>query len=51
MAEKRREESRPLRVIVIDPFQNQAGKARFERVFRSVEFVSSHHETVDWTIC
>jgi len=48
VARKRREESRPLRVIVIDPFQNEATKARFQRVFRSVEFVSSHHETVDW---
>ncbi len=49
VARKRWGESRPLPVIVIDPFMSDATKERFRRVFRSVDFVSSAHETVDWS--
>jgi hypothetical protein len=49
VARKRRGESRPLPVIVIDPFASEAAKERFRRVFRSVDFVSDRHETVDWS--
>jgi hypothetical protein len=49
VARKRWDESRPLKVIVIDPSVKEIAKERFRRVFRSVEFVSSNHETVDWT--
>jgi hypothetical protein len=50
VARKRWDESRPLKVIVIDPSVNEIAKERFRRVFRSVEFVSSNHETVDWNV-
>jgi len=50
IARKRRDESRPLNVTVIDPFVNETTKERFRRVFRSIAFVDSPHETVDWTL-
>jgi hypothetical protein len=49
IARKRQDEGRPLMVTVIDPFANDATKERFRRVFRSVDFVSRPHETIDWT--
>ena len=49
VARKRREEGRPLPVIVIDPFQDDTTRDRFRRVFRWVDFVTSHHEKVDWS--
>lgn len=49
IARKRQNESRPLKVIVIDPFANETTRDRFRRVFRSVDIVDSGHETVDWT--
>lgn len=48
VARKRREESRPLPVIVIDPFVTDESKIRFRRVFRHVDFVKSLHEVIDW---
>jgi len=50
VARKRQDESRPLNVTAIDPFASETTKDRFRRVFRTVDFVSSHHETVDWTL-
>ncbi len=50
VARKRQDEGRALNVIVIDPFANETTKDRFRRVFRSVDFVDSHHETVDWML-
>ena len=50
VARGRRDENRPLCVTVIDPCDNDATKDRFHRVFRSVEFVSSPHETVEWSL-
>jgi len=50
VARRRWSENRPLCVIVIDPCDNDATRDRFRRVFRSVEFVNSHHETVDWSL-
>lgn len=47
-AMKRQHSGRPLHIIVIDPHISNAGKDRFRRVFRSVNFVSAHHETVTW---
>ncbi len=49
VARSRRSEGRPLPVIVIDPFTDEDAEGRFRRVFRFVEFVKQHHETVDWT--
>jgi len=49
IARQRLDENRPLNVIVIDPFFDETSKDRFLRVFRTVDFVGSHHETVDWT--
>lgn len=49
VARNRLEEGRPLKIIVIDPFINDDVMERFERVFRSVEFVKECHEEVDWT--
>lgn len=43
----RRHESRPLPVIVIDPYE--ASKDRLCRVFRSVKFVPKRHERFDWS--
>ena len=48
VARARNVENRPLRVIVIDPFVDQAAEDRFRRVFRSVEFVGEPHEEFDW---
>ncbi len=48
VARKRRDESRPLPVIVIDPSANDESKVRFRRVFRHVDFVKSLHEVIDW---
>jgi hypothetical protein len=48
IARSRFDESRPLSVKVIDPFVSEETKNRFRRVFRSVDFVELHHETVDW---
>jgi hypothetical protein len=51
VARKRWDEKRPLKVIVIDPYlKKKIDKERFLRVFRSVEFVTSNHETVDWNL-
>ncbi len=49
VARNRLREGRPLRIIVIDPFINDDAMERFERVFRSVEFMKEPHEEVDWT--
>lgn len=49
IARARHRKERPLRVVVIDPCMNEAGKERFRRVFRTVEFLKQHHQTVDWT--
>lgn len=48
VARQRDSDKRPIRVTVIDPHIGDAGKARFRRVFRSVEFVESCHEKIDW---
>jgi len=49
VARKRQDESRPLNVTAIDPsFASETTKDRFRRVFRTVDFVGSRHETVDW---
>jgi len=50
VARKRQSESRPLRVVVIDPHADSQTKKRFEGVFRSVELVISPHQKVDWSI-
>ena len=50
IARARRDEGRPLNVIVVDPGVTEEVKHRFRRVFRSVEFVDSKHETVDWSL-
>jgi len=42
-------ESRPLHVMVVDPFVNDSAKDRFRRVFRTVDFVEIAHEEFDWT--
>lgn len=47
-ARARKAESRPLRVIVVDPFVDQAAKDRFRRVFRTVDFIEKGHEQFDW---
>ncbi len=49
VARNRKAEGRPLKMIVVDPFLNEESMERFERVFRSVEFVKERHEDVDWT--
>ena len=49
-ARLRHAHSHPLRVIVIDPYVNEAGKNRFRRVFGTkVELVNEEHQNVDWT--
>ncbi|MCX7419592.1 MAG: hypothetical protein NT013_08645 [Planctomycetia bacterium] len=48
IAKTRRQENRPLSVIVIDPYVNGETENRFRRVFRHVDFVKTHHENVDW---
>lgn len=49
VARARARESRPLPVIVVDPFVDQAAKDRFQRVFRWVDFVIEGHEEYDWS--
>jgi hypothetical protein len=49
VARSRRSEGRPLPVIVIDPLTDEDAEGRFRRVFRLVEFIKKHHETVNWT--
>ncbi len=49
IARKRKQEARPLKVTVVDPFANETTKDHFRRVFRLVDFESSPHEKVDWT--
>jgi hypothetical protein len=49
VARARARESRPLRVMVVDPFVDQAVKERFQRVFRSVDFITKRHEDFDWS--
>jgi hypothetical protein len=49
IARKRHDEGRPLKVTVIDPFADETTKRRFQRVFRSVDFVDRPHEEIDWT--
>jgi hypothetical protein len=48
VAKKRKEEGRPLKMIVIDPCVNEKTKKRFQNVFRLVEFRESPHENIDW---
>src|SRR5262249_531217 len=49
VARTRQDESRPLRVRVIDPFiSSKESEDRFRRVFRHVDFDKCHHEEVDW---
>jgi hypothetical protein len=49
VARARHSEGRPLPVTVVDPFLGEEGRARFQRVFRTVEFVDKPHEEVDWS--
>jgi hypothetical protein len=49
VARARARETQPLRVIVVDPFVDQASRARFQRVFRSVDFITKPHEDFDWS--
>lgn len=49
VAKARQEEKNPLHVKVIDPHMNEGLKARFQRVFRHVDFIESNHEEVDWS--
>ena len=49
VARNRVKEDNPLRIIVVDPFLNDESMERFERVFRSVEFMKERHEEIDWT--
>lgn len=49
VARARTAKDRPLRVVVIDPSLDEAGKTRFCRVFRHVEFIEKKHENVDWS--
>jgi len=48
VARARKEESRPLRVTVIDPSPNETTKKRYRHIFRYVEFVQQGHESIDW---
>ena len=50
VARARQAEGRPLKVIVVDPGVTAEVKHRFRRVFRTVDFVDSRHETVDWSL-
>lgn len=49
VARERNAESRPLRVIVVDPFLDETTKDRFQRVFRTVDFIKKAHEEIDWS--
>lgn len=42
-------EKRPLPVKVVEPSANEALKRRFERVFRTVQFVVKQHQQLDWS--
>ena len=42
-------ENRPLSVMVLDPVMDEAGKLRFRRVFRNIDFVKTKHEEYDWS--
>ena len=46
---ERKNEGRPLRVMVIDPFVDPGTKQRFRRVFSYVEFKERPHEEFDWS--
>ena len=48
VAKARQDGGRPLIVTVIDPYVDVSAMQRFKRVFRSVNFVNSAHESVDW---
>jgi hypothetical protein len=48
IARARRDAGHPLNVIIVDPGVTDRVKGRFKRVLRSVEFMDSKHETVDW---
>jgi hypothetical protein len=48
VARARQVEGHPLKVTVIDPYANDLSRQRFHRVFRTVEFIVSRHEEVDW---
>jgi hypothetical protein len=48
VARKRQEESRPLRIKVIDPVINEDSEVRFRRVFRHVDFDKCYHENIEW---
>jgi hypothetical protein len=50
VARARHDQGRPLNVTVIDPFTDEPTKERFRRVFRTVDFVCSSHENVDWSV-
>lgn len=49
VARARHAEGRSLPVTVIDPFLGAEGKARYRRVFRTVDFVNKPHQEVDWS--
>jgi hypothetical protein len=48
VARERDARKHPLPVIVIDPYISEQMKDRFRRVFRTVDFVISRHEEIDW---
>jgi hypothetical protein len=50
VARTRMSEGRPLQVAVVDPYIDEDMKQRFRRVFRTVEFIDSAHEAIDWRI-
>lgn len=49
VAQKRQGEGRPLPVSVVDPYEDEASKDRFRRVFRYVDFINEKHESFDWS--
>jgi len=49
IARARQVEGRPLKVTVVDPYANDLRRQRFQRVFRTVEFIVSPHEKVNWS--
>lgn len=51
VARARAESENPLKVVVVDPYFNSAARVRFQRVFRTVEFVEVAHESFDWENC
>lgn len=48
VAKHRSSDGRPLPVIVIDPFITETSAERYRRVFRTVEFLKTPHELVNW---